>query len=100
MMYWGSHMSAGGWIFSIFGTLIILGLIVAAIAWLIGDRGGQAVSGGVQAASGESAREVLDRRLASGELDLEQYNQLRAALVDGQATTPDARPPRPASMPG
>jgi uncharacterized membrane protein len=93
MMYWGSHMTTGGWIFSIFGTLIILGLIVAAISWLIRDRDSQT-------ASNESAREILDRRLASSELSLEQYNEMRTTLADEQATTPDPRPPRPASAPG
>jgi uncharacterized membrane protein len=93
MMYWGNHMTTGGWIFSIFGTLIVLGLIVAATVWLIRDRG-------TQTAASESAREILDRRHASGELNLEQYNQLRETLADEQATTPDPRPPRPASAPG
>jgi putative membrane protein len=89
MMYWGNHMTTGGWIFSIFGTLIILGLIVAAIVWFIRDRGSQTASGGTQTASGESARAILDRRLARGELNLEQYNQLHATLADKQAKTPD-----------
>ena len=29
MMNWGNHMGTGGWIFSILGTLIIIGLIIA-----------------------------------------------------------------------
>jgi putative membrane protein len=74
-MYWGNHMTTGGWIFSIVGTLIIIALIAAAIVWLIGDRSRQS-------APGASAREILDRRLANGELDLEQYKQLRAELTD------------------
>jgi len=93
-MYWGNHMTTGGWIFSIFGTLIVLGLIVAAIVWLIRDHGSQT-------AANESASEILDRRLADGELNLEQYNQLRETLVAEQAAaTPDPRPPHPASAPG
>lgn len=91
-MYWGHHMSAGGWIFSVAATLIVIGLVVAAIVWLVGGRGGST-------ATAASAREILDRRLASGELRVEQYEQLRAALSDGQAAAPDPRPPHPAGTP-
>jgi putative membrane protein len=96
MMGWGHHMSAGGWIFSIGAMLIVLGLVVAAIGWLIAARGGRA---GSTATASSSARETLDRRLASGELRVEQYEQLRAALSDGRAATPDPRPPHPAGTP-
>jgi uncharacterized membrane protein len=96
MMYWGNHMGTGDWIFSIFGTLIIVALIFAAIYWVVSavsDRGGDR-------ASRQSALEILDRRLAGGELTIEQYSQLRAALADEQTAAPVPRPPRPASMPG
>lgn len=97
MMYWGNHMGTGDWIFSIFGTLIILALIVGLIVWLVspssrGDTG--------PTASRESADEILDRRLASGELTVDQYQQLRAALDDA-ARTSDAQPSRdPAGVAG
>lgn len=58
MMYWGSHMSAVSWIFSIFGTVIILALIVVAIIWLVSDR---------RLGREASAGEILDRRLAGRE---------------------------------
>jgi hypothetical protein len=35
MMYWGNHMGTGDWIFSILGTLIIIGLIVVALIRLV-----------------------------------------------------------------
>ena len=97
MMYWGNHMGAGDWIFSIFGTLIILGLIVALIVWAVsprGDRGSSAI------AIKESPREILDRRLASGELTAEQYEQLRETLGDAGPSTGDPRPRTPAGAPG
>ena len=81
MYYWGNHMTAGGWIFSILGTLIILALLVAATVWIVsqlGDRGGHRTS------SALSAREILDRRLASGEIALDQYDRLREKL-DGRS---------------
>jgi len=97
MMYWGNHMGAGDWIFSILGTIIFLGLIIGLIVWAVsphGDRGGSAP------ATGESAREILDRRLASGELTIEEYSQLREALDDVPSTTSDSRPRDPARAPG
>ena len=70
-------MAAGGWIFSILGTLIILALVVAATVWIVsnlGDRGGH------RTFSTLSARELLDRRLASGEISVDQYDHLREKL--------------------
>ncbi len=97
MMYWGNHMSNGDWLFSILGTLIVLALIVAAIVWLVSaitDRGGSGTT-----ASSSSAREILDRRLASGELLVEQYERLRDTLNDAPSATRDPRPPSPAGAP-
>lgn len=46
MMYWGNHMGTGDWIFSILGTLIIIGLIVALIVWAVSPRGDRQASAG------------------------------------------------------
>jgi putative membrane protein len=91
MMY-GNNMATGGWIFSVLITLIIVALIVAAIAWAVSyydDR-----SGNVLATNG-SAREILQRRLANGELTVEQYEQLRKTLSEAATATPTADPPAP-----
>lgn len=97
MMYWGDHMGTSGWIFSILATLIILGLIVGVIVWAVSPRGGRD-SG--PSATGDSAREILDRRLASGEITVDQYARLREALSDAPSTTSDSRPRDPAGAPG
>ena len=97
MMYWGNHMGTGGWIFSILGTLIIIGLIVTLIVWAVSPRGDRS---GSATGAGGSAREILDRRLASGELTAEQYEQLRETLGDAAASTADPRPRTPAGAPG
>jgi putative membrane protein len=97
MMYWGNHMGTGDWIFSIFGTLLILALIVGLIVWLVSPSSRSDTG---PTASRESADEILDRRLASGELTVDQYQQLRAALDDA-ARTSDAQPSRdPAGVAG
>jgi|ERR1035437_10227719 uncharacterized membrane protein len=97
MMYWGNHMGTGDWIFSVLGTLIILGLVVGLIVWAVSPRGDR---GGSAAAAGESARAILDRRLASGELTVEQYEQLRETLGDAQPSTLGSRPGARAGAPG
>jgi uncharacterized membrane protein len=81
MMY-GSNMGAGGWAFSIFATLIIIGLILATAIWFaLSRRPDRRAGDGPTLAS---AREILDRRLASDEITADQYDQLREKL--------DARP--------
>ncbi len=97
MMYWGNHMSTGSWIFSILGTLVILGLIVGLAVWAVylrTDRGSSTM------ATGESAREILDRKLASDELTAQEYTQLREAANDGPGMTSNSQPREPAGARG
>ena len=100
MMYWSGHMTTAGWIIAILWTVIIFALIAGAIYWLATALTGR--SPGESAAGSEpSAREILDRRLASGEVTLEQYNELRDAIAGRPASTgtqPAAS--RAASAPG
>jgi putative membrane protein len=100
MMYWNGHMTTAGWIIAVLWTVIIFLLIAGGIYWLVNALSGS--SGGEQPpAAGEgSAREILDRRLAKGELTIEQYKQLRDALDDGPSTQQPAPPARPAGAPG
>jgi len=97
MMYWGNHMGTGDWIFSILGTLIILGLIVGLIVWIVSPNSRSQNS---PDATGASAREILDRRFASGELTAQDYEQLREALNDAPALTSSSQPREPAGVPG
>jgi len=59
--------------------LILLGLIVWLVVRLLPGSGG-----GTSRNTGESALEVLDRRLASGQIDLEPWQAQRAALLGVQ----------------
>jgi uncharacterized membrane protein len=82
-MFWHDHMSTGGWVFMVLGNIVVWGLIFAFIVWLVQDwrtRGQQR-----ETTSGPSATEILDRRLASGEIGTDEYEQVREAL---------SRPPR------
>jgi uncharacterized membrane protein len=97
MMYWGNHMGTGDWIFSILGTLIIIGLIVGLIVWIVSPNSRSQSSPDT---TGESAREILDRRLANGEITAQDYKQLREALNDAPAATAGSKPREPAGTPG
>jgi uncharacterized membrane protein len=68
--------------------LIIFALFVVTIVWILsqlGARSGDRISRSV------SAREILDRRLASGEISGDQYDQLREKLDAGPALGGDHR---------
>ena len=78
MMYWHNHMTSGGWIFSIFATIILVALVVAAGLWTVRLMRKRHAPGRSGAAS---ALDLLDRRLASGEIKVDQYQQLRQTLA-------------------
>ena len=81
MMGWygnGSLGSLGSLGMGVF-WLILLGLIVWLVVRLLPVSGG-----GPSRNTGESALEVLDRRLANGQIDLEPWQAQRAALLGVQ----------------
>jgi len=83
MMDWNGHMTGGGWVASILAMIIMLALVVGAIVWITRLFSERPSTSGAQSTS---ALEILDARLASGEIKTEQYEQLRQTL--------DARPDR------
>ena len=99
-MYWNGHMTAVGWIIAILWTVIILALIAGAIAWLISALSSRS-AGAPGVTSEGSAREILDRRLAKGEISLDQYKELREAIgAEAPRVSRDPLPSRAASAPG
>jgi putative membrane protein len=86
-MFWHDHMNTGGWVFMVLGNIVVWGLIFAFIIWLVQDwRTRQHQR---ETTSGPSAVEILDRRLAAGEIEVEEYVRVRKVL--GQP--PEERPP-------
>ena len=77
-MFYQHNMSAGAWVFMVLGNIVIWGLIIAFIIWLAQDLRTRPYRHHV--ASGASASEILDRRLATGEINVEEYQRLRATL--------------------
>jgi uncharacterized membrane protein len=82
-MFYQHHMDAGGWIFMALGNIVIWGLIIAFILWLVQDLRTRPERH--RMVPEVSAGEILDRRLASGEIDIEEHQRLRVAL--GQPAT-------------
>lgn len=83
MGFYGGGMGGGAWIFM--GLFWVI--LIAAIIWLVvrllpsHSHSGATTAAPHQVAGQESPLDVLDRRFASGELDLETYQVQRAALI-------------------
>lgn len=76
MGWYGGGMGWGAWLAMGLFWFILLGLIVWLVARLLPGS-----DYGTTRDSGESAPEILDRRLASGQIDLVAWQAQRAALV-------------------
>ena len=73
MMYgWHHDMDAGNWIFM--GVFWLALLVV--IVWVLTSLHGRNYSGDAR----ERPEEILDRRLAKGEIDVKAYDELKAKL--------------------
>ena len=86
-MFWHEHMNTGGWVFMVLGNIVIWSVTFAFIFWLVQDWRTRGQHRAMRSES--SAREILDRRLAAGEIDTDEYRHLRETLGDA----PPARPP-------
>lgn len=88
MMGWyGAGMGAGGWVFMGLFWVVLVGAIVWLVVALARAGRGDERRGSYQVpptafgpGAGPSSLEVLDRRLAAGEIDLATYQQARVAL--------------------
>ncbi len=80
-MFDGFGMGAGGWVLMMFFWIVLVAAIVWAIARIV-PRGPEDVREPRPSAPEprEEPLEILDRRLASGEIDVETYQELRSNL--------------------
>jgi len=77
MMGWyGGGMGSGAWLGMGVFWLALIGLIVWLVVRLLPGNTGETTSAG-----GRSALEILDQRLAGGEIDLETWQAQRGALL-------------------
>lgn len=68
-------IGAGWMIVIMLGMLLFWGLVVMGIVWLLRDALGRGHHG-----SGDDPVAILDRRLAEGELSIEDYEQRKRTL--------------------
>jgi putative membrane protein len=74
-------MGAGGWVLmSVFWVALI-----AAIVWAVAALSARAPRASTAAGALEAPEDVLDRRLASGEIDENTYDALRGKLRDARS---------------
>lgn len=99
MAWYGGGMGAGAWGLMCFFGVLLIGAIVWLVVHLVspGRRSALATSGPWDLpargrvpgpVTGPTPLEVLDRRLAAGEIDLAAYQQTRAALLDSRGGRP------------
>jgi len=79
---WDSGMGGGWWFLMIVAWIVVIALVVWAIARLFPSRSGGDAGG--REKERETPREILDLRLARGEIDTEEYARLRDALEPAQ----------------
>lgn len=79
-MFYMHSVGWGWWVIGTVGMIAFWGLVIYAVVALVGGR---FRTGGPDAPAeppAESALDILDRRLASGDLSVEEYEERRAAL--------------------
>ena len=85
---WDMH-DGGWWVVMMIGMLLFWGLVILGIVWLVRELGGSRSSDG---RSGGNATEILDRRLAEGDISVEEYEKRRALLSHGRQPNSAANP--------
>ena len=73
-------MDGGGWIWMVLVWAGLLGVIAFAITRLVGS-GGRSGAGAPDARAELTPQEILDRRLASGEIDPDTYGAISDRLA-------------------
>ena len=80
------------------GTLLVIGLIVALVV-ILSRRNKQPSAHLASPPAGTAALQVLDHRLATGEIDITDYEARKAALLGTAPPPPPAAPPTASTPP-
>ncbi len=78
---YGRGIDPAFWLLAGLFWLVLLGMIIWAVLRLVPGRGGQAQGATPVRHNPEVPEEILDRRFARGEVDLETYQAQRSALA-------------------
>jgi putative membrane protein len=82
---WGMHDSdvGAGWMIAMMlGMVLFWGLVIVGIVWLLREAIGRS-----HHESGVDPLAILDRRLAEGQISVEEYEQRKRTLVASERTT-------------
>ncbi len=77
----GYDMGGGGWVMMIIAWSAVLAVIVWAVVTVRPGRGS------ARGPSAERPLDILDRRLASGDIDADAYDHLRTKLTGSERQT-------------
>ena len=91
----GDHMGAGGWVLMALIGIVVIGLLVAFVVWLMQDQRRRPHAS--HSVGGGSASEILDRRLATGEIGIQEYERIKASLTAPSSSS--ASPVEPPTAP-
>ncbi|MEW6583648.1 MAG: hypothetical protein AB1416_12910 [Actinomycetota bacterium] len=81
MFGWDGGMGTGWWVLMILVWVVLIALVVWAIARLFPTRPDGEPG---RPADRDTPQDILDRRLARGEIDVDEYARLREALTGAQ----------------
>ncbi len=79
MWYWGGAMHWWGWLLGFIGMVAFWGLIIY-VGWYLVTSFTRSPAPGRQQ-SGPPAKQILDERLARGEIDPDEYRRLRDLMT-------------------
>jgi len=79
---WDMHdVGAGWWVVMMLGMLIFWGLVIAGVVWLVRELSGRRPD-----RESEQPLDVLQRRLAEGDISVDEYER-RREILEGQKST-------------
>ena len=92
---WGGMMGWMGWMGSnaLYGWAVLLLIVVAVVAIVVvAARSGQGPTSNAPATpTGPPPQDILDTRLANGDISLEEHKKLSARIASGKRNGPKAR---------
>ena len=79
---WDMHdWGAGWWVVMMLGMLLFWAVVIVGIVWVVRE-----LSGGRGASNRENPIEVLEHRLAEGEISVEEFERRRKVLESASRT--------------
>jgi hypothetical protein len=88
---WGMHdVGWGWWLVSTVAMFVFWTAVIYGVFWLVRDAGGRPAG---PERRDESADDVLKRRLAAGEISVDEYDRVRRGLYGKGPAEPEERAP-------